>query len=380
MDFLLEQSTDIVESPWFLTSKEESAETETREFETETREFNSSCKRKNCTGTLKCIGLNPGCNVDREEKPLIHGACFTCSECGDKPQRRAAWIRYCSLCEGAFAENGFFQHHGGISSRKGEKKLEKRSAAHKKALYLKLNELASKFPYGEKTSEILTLETLEQEIPLLPMEQKWLFASLHFPSTTEDIHMATMSSGWVQSAISFVEDMKQVRRLTLDDLMKMEKENRILIKKKSKKKKVTDVQKTNSPKKRRRSDMEQEEEEDDDIVAVMSSLPYDTIDSDTSDPDDQMDGLPYTKRAKVHHAPSVTMRRWYSPEGSPRTENFFEEAFGVLSEDHTFDQDNDLDDLDVNSKEVFSVLCKGIDGHFVFSKNPTKLIHPIGSY
>ena len=195
--------------------------------------------------------------------------------------------------------------------------------------------------------------------------------------------MATMSSGWVQSAISFVEDMKQVRRLTLDDLMKMEKENRILIKKKSKKKKAADVQKTNASKKRRRSDMEQEEEEDDDVVAVMSSLPYDTIDSDTSDPDDQMDGLPYTKRAKVHHAPSVTMRRWYSLEGSPRTENFFEEAFGVLSEDHqasAFDQDNDLDDLDVNSKEVFSVLCKGIDGHFVFSKNPTKLIHPIGSY
>ena len=379
MDFLHEESTDIVESPCFLSSKEESSETET------------SCKRKNCTGTLKCIGLNPTCNVDREEKPLIHGACFTCSECGDKPQRRAAWIRYCSLCEGAFAENGFFQHHGGISSRKGEKKLEKRSTAHKKALYLKLkelalkfphNELASTFPYGAKTSEVLTLETLEQEIPLLPMEQKWLFASLHFPSTTEDIHMATMSSGWVQSAIRFVEDTKRVRGLTLDDLMKMEKENRVSIKKKSKKKKVIDVQKTNSSKKRRRSDME-EEEEDDDIVAVMSSLPYDTIDSDTSDPDDQMDGLPYKKRAKTHHVPSVTMRRWYSPEGSPRTEKFFEEAFGVLSEDQAsvFDQDNDdLDDLDVNSKEVFSVLCKGIDGHFVFSKNPTKLIHPIGSY
>ena len=44
-----------------------------------------------------------------------------------------------------------------------------------------------------------------------------------------------------------------------------------------------------------------------------------------------------------------------------------------------FGQDDD-DDLDMNSEEVFSVLCKGIDGHFVFSKNPTKLKNPIGSY
>ena len=124
----------------------------------------------------------------------------------------------------------------------------------------------------------------------------------------------------------------------------------------------------------------EQEEDGDDIVAVVSSLPsYETIDSDdtsdTSDPD-EMDGLPLRKRVKVDNS-FMTINRWYGPEGSPRGETFFEETFGVLSD--AFGQDDD-DDLDMNSEEVFSVLCKGIDGHFVFSKNPTKLKNPIGSY
>jgi len=393
MDFLVNDdsnTTNLVDDfTWVL-------DTPTTYRSSEQQEFKSSCKRKNCKGTLTCIGLNPMCTVDVssssssssiEAKPLIHGACFNCSECGHKPHRRAAWIRYCCLCRDAFAENGFFQHHGGISSRKGEKNLEKRSAGHKKALYLKLNELSSsKFPYGSKSSN-LTLEKLQKEVPLLPTEQKWLFASLHFPSSSESMHVSTMSQGWVESALRFVEDMKQVRLLTVDDMAQIEKENKVIVTKRKKKKSLVETATAvSSKKKRKRNDIEDEDEEDEIelLSSVMTTFENSIDDSDTSDPDEMYRKIPSSKRSKLHHVPSV--RRWYYSDGSPRHETYFEDPFlsGDTKRKNSMkgfgDSIADHGDLDTNSREVYKVLCEGIDAYFVFTKNPPPLKHPIENF
>jgi len=150
----------------------------------------------------------------RDEKELSHGACFTCSLCGDKPKKRSAWMRYCVLCEGAFAENGYFRHHGGISSRKGERVIDERVKMHKKALYDLYKSL------HQSKTRFLDMNAVKLRLPGLPMEQTWLYLALQFKLAKERECLESMTSSWIAEANDFIASSESVSSVSLKSISK----------------------------------------------------------------------------------------------------------------------------------------------------------------
>ena len=142
------------------------------------------CRRKHCTGYLTLLGpavaylqeverARERAFEKRNDFPLTftHGSPLSCSVCGglfapcldiwswdatiqnvpflqcagDRPkakQRRAAWQRFCIVCDEPFAMNGFWRKHGGCNNKGVCVPLEKRSQVHHMSMRTKFRTMA----------------------------------------------------------------------------------------------------------------------------------------------------------------------------------------------------------------------------------------------
>lgn len=163
------------------------------------------CKRLECQGILTNIGPTPKrayvklararqrmLTLINEKDPVFtHSCCFTCSVCADKKTPKHSWQRWCALCDAVYSNNGFFQHHGGNQGRGDERPLEKRIMQHKQNLWDKyVYILESENPHMELQNALTLLETL-------PLERKWLVASLKSQHNDMRAGIESMNSKWI---------------------------------------------------------------------------------------------------------------------------------------------------------------------------------------